>query len=156
MPGPADSSRRSFLRTAIATMLGSMAALMAAVLTAFSIPRRAGAPPVWTRVAPLDRLPADRYRSVRIRVRERQGWLERQVERVVYARREGDDARVLSPICTHLGCSVRWVNAAAEFRCPCHGGVYDLEGRVRAGPPPRPLHRFEARTREGVVEILHG
>lgn len=41
--------------------------------------------------------------------------------------------------CTHLQCAVNWVEAAKQFICPCHGGVYDLKGNVLAGPPPRPL-----------------
>jgi hypothetical protein len=29
------------------------------------------------------------------------------------------------------------------FACPCHGGQYDSEGRRTAGPPVRPLNRYE-------------
>ncbi|MBM3678824.1 MAG: Rieske 2Fe-2S domain-containing protein, partial [Actinobacteria bacterium] len=29
------------------------------------------------------------------------------------------------------------------FGCPCHGGSYDKEGNVTAGPPVRGLDRFE-------------
>jgi Rieske Fe-S protein len=32
-----------------------------------------------------------------------------------------------------------------KFKCPCHGGVYAADGRVLAGPPPRPLQTIEAR-----------
>ena len=35
-----------------------------------------------------------------------------------------------------------------RFVCPCHGGVYDFEGKVVGGPPVRPLDRFETRVRE--------
>jgi cytochrome b6-f complex iron-sulfur subunit len=53
--------------------------------------------------------------------------------------------------CTHLGCVVPWVPddpaeddvaKTGRFHCPCHGGVYDRFGVVRAGPPPRPLDIF--------------
>ena len=47
--------------------------------------------------------------------------------------------------CAHLGCPVRWVDAAERFICPCHGGVYDLLGRPVGGPPVRPLDRFYTR-----------
>ena len=47
--------------------------------------------------------------------------------------------------CAHLGCPVRWVDAAERFICPCHGGVYDLLGRRVGGPPVRPLDRFYTR-----------
>jgi nitrite reductase/ring-hydroxylating ferredoxin subunit len=47
--------------------------------------------------------------------------------------------------CAHLGCPVRFVEAAGNFICPCHGGVYDFEGKVIGGPPVRPLDRFQTR-----------
>lgn len=55
--------------------------------------------------------------------------------------------------CAHLGCSVRWVDAARRFICPCHGGVYDLLGLRVAGPPVRPLDRFLTRVENGLVQI---
>jgi Rieske Fe-S protein len=61
----------------------------------------------------------------------------------------------LSSRCMHLGCPVRFVEAAARFICPCHGGVYDFRGMVSGGPPVRPLDRFYTRlnTTTGLVEI---
>ena len=55
--------------------------------------------------------------------------------------------------CAHLGCPVRWVDAAERFICPCHGGVYDLLGRPVGGPPVRPLDRFSTRVVGGQVQI---
>jgi menaquinol-cytochrome c reductase iron-sulfur subunit len=55
--------------------------------------------------------------------------------------------------CAHLGCPVRFVEAAGNFICPCHGGVYDFVGKVLGGPPVRPLDRFQTRVRRGQVEI---
>jgi cytochrome b6-f complex iron-sulfur subunit len=26
-----------------------------------------------------------------------------------------------------------------KFVCPCHAGIYDLDGNVVSGPPPKPL-----------------
>ena len=40
---------------------------------------------------------------------------------------------VLSPICTHLGCHVNWIDAEQQFHCPCHGSVYTVEGRNEIG-----------------------
>jgi menaquinol-cytochrome c reductase iron-sulfur subunit len=55
--------------------------------------------------------------------------------------------------CTHLGCPVRWKQAANLFMCPCHGGVYYNDGRVAAGPPPRPLTQYLVRVIDGEVQI---
>ena len=59
----------------------------------------------------------------------------------------------ISTRCMHLGCPVRFVEAAGRFICPCHGGVYGFTGRVDGGPPVRPLDRFYTRVRGGQVEI---
>ncbi|MGH2620283.1 MAG: ubiquinol-cytochrome c reductase iron-sulfur subunit [Anaerolineales bacterium] len=45
--------------------------------------------------------------------------------------------------CTDLGCLVSWNKEREQFLCPCHQGVFDKTGRNIAGPPPRPLDRFE-------------
>jgi Rieske Fe-S protein len=59
----------------------------------------------------------------------------------------------ISSRCAHLGCPVRWVDAAERFICPCHGGVYDLLGRRVGGPPVRPLDRFYTRLQGEVVQV---
>ena len=59
----------------------------------------------------------------------------------------------ISSRCAHLGCPVRWVDAAERFICPCHGGVYNLLGVPVGGPPVRPLDRFYTRVVRGVVQI---
>ena len=55
--------------------------------------------------------------------------------------------------CTHLGCPVRWEATAELFLCPCHGGVYNRDGQVAAGPPPRALVHYPVRVQDGLVEI---
>ncbi len=59
----------------------------------------------------------------------------------------------ISTRCMHLGCPVRFVEASARFICPCHGGVYDFEGKRTGGPPVRPLDRFYTRVRNGLLEV---
>ncbi|MBI4728844.1 MAG: Rieske (2Fe-2S) protein [Acidobacteria bacterium] len=53
--------------------------------------------------------------------------------------------------CTHLGCPVNWDQKTKKFYSPCHDGVFDSEGRVLAGPPPRPLDRYEFKVEKGVL-----
>lgn len=46
---------------------------------------------------------------------------------------------VLSKVCTHLGCLVKYDRLKGQLICPCHAGIYDLEGNVISGFPPKPL-----------------
>jgi len=66
---------------------------------------------------------------------------------------QGTPFIALSSRCAHLGCPVRWVDAAQRFICPCHGGVYNLLGRPVGGPPVRPLDRFYTRVNGDQVEV---
>jgi Rieske Fe-S protein len=68
-------------------------------------------------------------------------------------RNEDQPYVAVSTRCAHLGCPVRYIQASEKFVCPCHGGVYDFEGKVEGGPPVRPLDRFYTRVSSGQVEI---
>jgi menaquinol-cytochrome c reductase iron-sulfur subunit len=68
-------------------------------------------------------------------------------------REEADRFTAFAVNCTHLGCPVRWVEGAELFLCPCHGGVFNKDGSVAAGPPPKPLTQYDVRVRDGQVEI---
>ena len=59
----------------------------------------------------------------------------------------------ISTRCAHLGCPVAFVEAAGNFICPCHGGVYGFLGERTGGPPVRPLDRFQTRVINDRVEV---
>jgi cytochrome b6-f complex iron-sulfur subunit len=50
--------------------------------------------------------------------------------------------RALYQKCPHLGCKVPWDQSSNEFRCPCHGSIYNLIGEYESGPAPRGMDRF--------------
>jgi menaquinol-cytochrome c reductase iron-sulfur subunit len=87
---------------------------------------------------------------------ERQtGWIADQKEISAYVLTEdGREFIAMSNICTHLGCRVRWVSNADQFYCPCHVGIFDKQGNVVSGPPPRPLDRYELNVQDGQILIL--
>lgn len=91
---------------------------------------------------PLHEIPEDGIRFFRLTYRRRVGPFEETIERAVLLRRRGRQVIALSAECTHLGCPVR--PGGAMLKCPCHGGTFDLDGKVLDGPPPAPLRRLEA------------
>ena len=71
-----------------------------------------------------------------------------------WLRRDTETAfKAFSVNCTHLGCPVRWEERAGLFMCPCHGGVYNKDGTVAAGPPPKELQQYMVRVNGNKVEI---
>ena len=54
------------------------------------------------------------------------------------------EPRAFDAVCTHLQCTVEYRAASQDIFCNCHNGVYDLNGRNVAGPPPRPLEVYQA------------
>ncbi|MBD1804767.1 FAD-dependent oxidoreductase [Microcoleus sp. FACHB-SPT15] len=64
------------------------------------------------------------------------------------------DTKAVSLTCTHQGCTVQH-QADGKFLCPCHGALYDAEGRVIAGPAKRDLPRFEiAQRAEDQIQLV--
>ncbi len=60
----------------------------------------------------------------------------------------------LIAICTHLGCTPRWLPTDNKFKCPCHGSGYYKSGVNFEGPAPRPLERaFIGLTDEGEIQV---
>lgn len=59
--------------------------------------------------------------------------------RFYLARLEDGGFLALSHKCTHLGCTVPWVEKEKKFACPCHGSSFDITGNVISAPAPRAL-----------------
>jgi ubiquinol-cytochrome c reductase iron-sulfur subunit len=50
-----------------------------------------------------------------------------------------DSFLVVIGLCTHLGCIPTFDSGKFNFKCPCHGGEFDISGKQTFGPPPTPL-----------------
>ena len=62
-----------------------------------------------------------------------------------------------SQSCTHLMCPVHYHHEERRLYCPCHEGFFSAEdGRVLAGPPPRPLPRYPLEIRQGEIWLVPG
>lgn len=119
----------------------------------FSTPARSEQ--IWHKVGSIDDFPMDETVRVEFTDPDPVPWAGPASRNAAWLRRIGDDEFVVFSIyCTHVGCPVSWRSGANLFICPCHGGVFDREGDVVAGPPESPLARLDVRTVEGQVEVL--
>ena len=59
----------------------------------------------------------------------------------------------LSRTCTHLGCSVPWMEKEMKFACPCHGSVFDITGNVIEAPAPRALDMYPITIENKIIKV---
>ena len=145
-PASDPPGRRRALVVLINGALAVIAGALGSLLGAFALrPARKPGAERWVRAASFpDLTPGNPVARV-LSVPRADGWYRERVRQTVFLVRDGDHVKALSATCTHLGCQVRWDRDKKRFLCPCHGGQYDAQGRVIAGPPPRPLDAIEAR-----------
>jgi menaquinol-cytochrome c reductase iron-sulfur subunit len=60
-------------------------------------------------------------------------------------------ATVYSPLCPHLNCRYTFVNN--QFSCPCHGSLFNVDGKVTGGPAPRPLDTLPYKIEGGELYV---
>ncbi|MEO8678413.1 MAG: Rieske (2Fe-2S) protein [Vicinamibacterales bacterium] len=152
-PPIAGPGRRSFLRVAFSMLSGGLAAVASVVATGATaatvltkaavgrslVPRA----PQWIRAGRLDELETDIPTPVTLRITRHDGYLETVDQQVVFiVRSAAQEVRAMSSSCAHLGCSVSFNRERQQFLCPCHNGVFNLDGSVAAGPPPKPLEQL--------------
>ena len=139
--------RRRFLVRAAAAILGALAALVpiASGLLVFLGPlRRQKREGRFVRVAPLDAVPADGVpRRFPIIAERTDAWNHYPAEPIgaVYLSRTSDGLLLaLNVACPHAGCFVVYDSAGAQFRCPCHSSMFDVDG-TRSDPIEAPAPR---------------
>jgi len=69
------------------------------------------------------------------------------------ARLDGGGFLALNRTCTHLGCTVPWIEEDRQFACPCHASVFDITGEVLSPPADRALDMYAVRIENGIVKV---
>lgn len=112
------------------------------------------APQAWRDVGAVDQFHIGETVGVTYQDPDPLPWSGQTAKSLAWLRRSGEkDFTAFALNCTHLGCPVTWKQEAQHFFCPCHGGVFDAQGKVVGGPPPRPLWRHAVRVSNGRVQI---
>jgi Rieske Fe-S protein len=136
-----SAPRRDFVGVAVGVSAAAFAAAMGYPVVRYAAPRpRPSAGP--TAIGKLEEFPEGGARTVVVDDRP-----------VLVLRGRGGEVRAFSAICTHLQCVVGYVPATKQIECPCHRGVYDLDGRHLSGPPPRGLEELAVTVNEGTVIV---
>lgn len=65
-----------------------------------------------------------------------------QGEKLAIYKDESGKVTALNPTCTHAGCMVNFNSAEKSWDCPCHGGRFDISGKVLTGPPLKDLEQL--------------
>ena len=149
-------SRRRFLERTIFAAIGIVSAALGLPLVGYTISPAVKSPtPQRSDLGRLDSFPVDKPTKVDFSVFRKDGWVQTETARSAWVVRKADGSVVVfDSRCTHLGCAHSWYEADQVFRCPCHGGVFDLDGNVVAGPPPKPLVRVAASVEAGRLFVI--
>ncbi len=149
-------SRRQMLTRSVAVMGGAIAAgvgIPAIFYVAGPAAEDSGTAE-WIRLGAASSVEPGTPTLMKANVERRSGYLTSTEELSVFVTTEnGTSFEALSNVCSHLGCRVRWVDEQDGFFCPCHNAVFNADGTVASGPPPRPLDQFEVKVEESQIFI---
>jgi len=109
------------------------------------------------RVGAIDDIPIEVPTALTVGVVSGEAYDTTPVDRLVYVVRKTDGSVLaLTNTCTHMQCNVHWRDDLKQFLCPCHGGLYDMDGKNVGGPPPSPLPQWVHQLRrEGDSTVLY-
>jgi menaquinol-cytochrome c reductase iron-sulfur subunit len=153
------AGRRSFVVSLFGLSGAAVSALLAIPLVRFvTYPlRKNAAGTTWSDVGPVEdfaSLTAPVAKTITLERRD--AWQSTSSQTAVYVLpSKAGQFRILSPICPHLGCSVRWVGDEKKFVCPCHSGSFTADGERIAGPPPRSMDALESKVENGVLKVRY-
>jgi Rieske Fe-S protein len=150
---PLPPSRRRFIRVVLGAISGAIAGILGVPLAGFfSLPALRKREFNWAEAGPVDQFKPSEIQFVVLKPLKRPVWPEEAPKMGVFVSRKADGSfEIFHNHCTHVGCPINWNPGAQRFFCPCHGGVFDRDGRVLAGPPPRPLDHHEWKVDKGVL-----
>jgi menaquinol-cytochrome c reductase iron-sulfur subunit len=153
--GPEPTTRRTFLVGAIYGMWASItAALGLPALVYLLLPPRIRKESEWTEIGDVGKLASNSPIEMVFRRQRVDGWKIINEKSTAWVVKQPDNKIVaFGPQCTHLGCAYHWEEAKDQFLCPCHTSLFNLDGKVLAGPAKRPLDRFETKV-EGTKLLI--
>ena len=153
LPAP---ERRSFLGVLSALIAAGVGAVLAATIGRYAIKpafqaRAEGA--AWSELGALEEFDEGKLVRKNVIVAQDAGWGKFQSQRPVWVVKKGEEIKVFSGVCPHLGCTVN--GRADKFICACHNSEWNVEGTTLAGPSPRPLDALEHKAEDGKLKVRY-
>ncbi|MBS1715573.1 MAG: ubiquinol-cytochrome c reductase iron-sulfur subunit [Armatimonadetes bacterium] len=149
-----DPKRRSFLSWSVGAInLAVLGGIFTPVIGFIGSPLRQKPKDDWIDVIGQDEIPVGATREVRFKAKVVDGYQTVTREYVVFLKRYPEKIVAFDPACTHLGCRILYKDDQKKYLCPCHGGVFDEDGKVVSGPPPRALTEHAVRIKDGRVFV---
>jgi menaquinol-cytochrome c reductase iron-sulfur subunit len=148
-------TRRSFYATLVHLLGGAAAAVIAVPAAVYLLFKpKSQAAGTMVEVANLADLEAGVPKEIVYHRTRLDGWKATKEKTTTWVVKNGPQSAVaFSPACPHLGCIYHWEDQQGIFLCPCHDSAFGLDGRVLAGPAPRPLDRYASRVEGGKLLI---
>jgi Rieske Fe-S protein len=154
-----ELSRRNFMQTAIWGIGGFIGIVFGVSAVAYVVgpSLKKKQTDTWVRLGPTSKVELGIPTLFTFKIQTQTGWIANTQEVSVYVlTTDGRTYIAMSNICTHLGCHIRWISEQDKFFCPCHNGEFDISGNVVAGPPPRPLDRYDVKVENDQLYVLVG
>lgn len=147
--------RRGFLTAGIKVVTGIFALVLGIPLLGFLFsPALRKGKEEWIPIGEFSQLQGNDPTKITYTHLRKDGWTSTKILKTVFVRKKGvNEVTVWSNRCTHLGCAVDYSLTSSQFTCPCHGGVFDAQGNVVSGPPPRPLTQLTAKVENNTIFV---
>jgi menaquinol-cytochrome c reductase iron-sulfur subunit len=152
----AAPERRSFLGILSGLIAAGIGAVMTATIGRYALQpalTAAASDAKWTDIGALTGIEEGKMVKKNVVIAQDAGWGRFETQRSVWIVRKGEDVKIFSSVCPHLGCAVNTQNE--KFVCACHGSYWDPSGKLTAGPSPRDLDTLEHRVEGGVLQVRY-
>lgn len=150
---PEDIQKRNFIKGLTAAVLGFITLFLSIPFVSFLIPPTSGGSEnKFIKVPNFPNIPIGKPTKLNFQDIDQQAFM---VNTIVYdiwvIKHAADKATVYSPLCPHLNCRYTYVNT--QFACPCHGSIFNEEGKCTGGPSPRPLDTLPYKIEGGELYV---
>jgi len=148
-------TRRNFLKTAsLSIVIITTGLLSVPFISSIINPGKKKISSSFSKVTNLESIQKNNPVNIPILTSSRDAYLNETVMHNVWiVRKSNGNITAFSPICPHLGCSYNWNSSTEQFKCPCHGSVFNIDGKLLSGPAPRDLDTLPIKIKNDVIYV---